>query len=53
MDLFYRLCAGIKPRNPKIGEVKLENVVDNRFIRRLDESGFIERAFAAQGTSFK
>jgi len=28
-------------------------VVDNRIMRRLDESGFIDRAFAAQGASFK
>jgi len=43
----------LKARNPKIGEVKVDDVVDNRIMRRLDESGFIERAFAAQGASFK
>jgi NitT/TauT family transport system substrate-binding protein len=43
----------LKPRNPKIGEVKVEDVVDNRIMRKLDESGFIDRAFAAQGASFK
>jgi len=43
----------LKPRNPKIGEVKVDDVVDNRIMRRLDESGFIERAFAEQGASFK
>ena len=43
----------LKPRNPKIGEVKVEDVVDNRIMRKLDESGFIERTFAAQGASFK
>jgi NitT/TauT family transport system substrate-binding protein len=43
----------LKPRNPKIGEVKVEDVVDNRIIRKLDESDFIERTFAAQGTSLK
>jgi len=43
----------LKPRNPKIGEVKVDDVVDNRIMRRLDESGFIDRAFAAQGASFK
>ena len=53
MDLFYRFCAGIKPRNPKIGEVKLENVVDNRIMRKLDESGFIDHAFATYGVTFK
>jgi NitT/TauT family transport system substrate-binding protein len=43
----------LKPRNPKIGEVKVEDVVDNRIMRKLDESGFIERTFTAQGGSFK
>jgi NitT/TauT family transport system substrate-binding protein len=43
----------LKPRNPKIGEVKVEDVVDNRIMRKLDESGFIERTFTAQGASFK
>jgi hypothetical protein len=38
---------------PKIGEVKVEDVVDNRLMRKLDESGFIERTFTAQGPSFK
>jgi len=43
----------LKLRNPKIGEVKAENVIDNRILRKLDESGFIARAYAAQGASFK
>jgi hypothetical protein len=41
----------LRPRNPKIGDVKVEDVVDNRIMRKLDESGFIDRAFAAQGAS--
>ena len=28
----------LKPRNPKIGEIKVEDVVDNRIMRKLDES---------------
>ena len=43
----------LKPRNPKIGELKVEDVVDNRIMRKLDESGFIDRAYAAQGVSIK
>jgi ABC-type nitrate/sulfonate/bicarbonate transport system substrate-binding protein len=43
----------LKPRNPKIGELKVEDVVDNRIMRKLDESGFIERAYVAQGASIK
>jgi ABC-type nitrate/sulfonate/bicarbonate transport system substrate-binding protein len=43
----------MKIRSPKVGEIKVEDVVDNRIIRKLDESGFIERAYAAQGMSLK
>ncbi|HET7007084.1 MAG TPA: ABC transporter substrate-binding protein [Candidatus Binatia bacterium] len=40
-------------RNPKITEVKIDNVIDNRIIKKLDESGFIDKVYAAQGTSSK
>jgi ABC-type nitrate/sulfonate/bicarbonate transport system substrate-binding protein len=43
----------MKIRSPKVGEIKVEDVVDNRIIRKLDESGFIDRAYAAQGMSLK
>jgi NitT/TauT family transport system substrate-binding protein len=43
----------LKPRNPKLGDIKVENVVDDRIMRKLDESGFIDRAYAAQGISLK
>ena len=33
----------LKSRNPKVGEVKAEDVIDNRLMRKLDESGFIEQ----------
>jgi ABC-type nitrate/sulfonate/bicarbonate transport system substrate-binding protein len=34
-------------QNPRIAEVKVEDLVDNRFIRKLDESGFIDSLYAA------
>ena len=43
----------LKPRNPKIGDLRVEDVVDNRIMRKLEESGFIDRTFAAYGASFK
>jgi ABC-type nitrate/sulfonate/bicarbonate transport system substrate-binding protein len=43
----------MKITSPKVGEVKVEDVLDNRIIRKLDESGFIDRAYAAQGVSLK
>jgi hypothetical protein len=36
-------------RNPKVGEVKAEDLIDNRIMRKLDESGFIDRTYAAHG----
>jgi hypothetical protein len=43
----------LKTRNPKIGEIKTEDVIDARIMRKLDESGFIDRAYTAQGVSLK
>jgi ABC-type nitrate/sulfonate/bicarbonate transport system substrate-binding protein len=43
----------LKMRTPKIGEVKAEEVIDARIMRKLDESGFIDRAYAAQGVTLK
>ena len=42
----------LQKRNPKVGELKVEDVIDGRIIRKLDESGFIEKAFATQGAKF-
>ena len=33
-------------QNPKIAALKVEHLVDNRFVRSLDESGFIDRLYA-------
>jgi ABC-type nitrate/sulfonate/bicarbonate transport system substrate-binding protein len=33
--------------NPRIGEIKLEDIVDRSIMRKLDDSGFIDRAYAA------
>ena len=35
--------------NPRVGEIKLEEIVDRSFVRKLDDSGFIDRVFAAAG----
>ena len=43
----------LKIRTPKIGEIKAEDVIDARIMHKLDDSGFIDRAYAAQGTSLK
>ncbi len=43
----------MKVQNPKIGEVKLDDINDARLVKKLDDSGFIDKAFAAQGISAK
>jgi hypothetical protein len=35
----------LKTQNPRIGEVNVDKLVDNRYIRKLDESGFFERIY--------
>jgi NitT/TauT family transport system substrate-binding protein len=39
----------MKLRSPKVGEIKVEDVIDSRIMRKLDESGFIDRMYAAHG----
>jgi ABC-type nitrate/sulfonate/bicarbonate transport system substrate-binding protein len=43
----------MKIRSPKVGEVKVEDAIDSRIMRKLDENGFIERAYVAQGVTLK
>jgi hypothetical protein len=35
--------------NPKVAGVKVDELIDSRFVRKLDENGFIEKAGAAYG----
>jgi len=39
----------MKAVSPKLAELKIDDVADRSWVRRLDESGFIDRAYAAQG----
>jgi len=39
----------LKPRNPRLENVKVEELIDDRIVRRLDESGFIGRLQATYG----
>ena len=39
----------LKPRNPKLESIKLEELIDDRIARRLEESGFIARLQATYG----
>ena len=35
----------LKTQNPRIGEVNIEDLVDNRYSRKLDERGFFDRIY--------
>ena len=39
----------LKPRNPKLETTKVEELIDDRIVRRLEGSGFIGRLHAAYG----
>jgi len=52
----YATLAGLinvqrlmKLRNPNVGKVKVEELVDDRFIKKLDQSGFIDEMYAKYG----
>ena len=36
----------LKTQNPRIGEVNVDDPVDSRYIRKLDESGFFDRIYS-------
>jgi hypothetical protein len=39
----------MKIRNPKLEKAKVEDLVDDQILRRLDESGFIDRLYVSYG----
>jgi NitT/TauT family transport system substrate-binding protein len=49
MDGLRNIQRLMKLRNPKMGNAKVEDLVDDQILRRLDESGFIDKLFAAYG----
>lgn len=53
LDGMRNLHRLLKPRNPKINDVKVEDIVDNRIMRKLEETGYIDKVFAAYGASWK
>jgi len=36
----------LKTQNPRIADVNIDDLIDSRFIRRLDDSGFIDRLYS-------
>lgn len=49
MDAMRTLQRLLKTQNPKIGDVKVENLVDSSIVKRLDDSGFFEKLYAEYG----
>ncbi len=49
MDGLRNIQRLMKPRNPKMAGIKVEDLVDDQILRRLDNSGFIDKLFAAHG----
>ncbi len=39
----------MKTRNPKLENIKIEDLIDDRIVKRLDESGFINRLYSTYG----
>jgi ABC-type nitrate/sulfonate/bicarbonate transport system substrate-binding protein len=39
----------IRQRNPQAGNIKPQDVMDNRFIKELDDSGFVKALYSGEG----
>jgi ABC-type nitrate/sulfonate/bicarbonate transport system substrate-binding protein len=39
----------MKSQNPRIGDIKVENLVDSSVLKKIDDSGFFERLYAEYG----
>jgi len=46
MRILQRL---LKTQNPKIGDIKVESLVDTSIVKKLDDSGFFEKLYAEYG----
>jgi hypothetical protein len=47
LDALRNVRRLMATQNPKVANVKLEELIDNRIIRKLEETGYIDRAAAA------
>ena len=46
MRILQRL---LKPQNPKIGDIKVENLIDNTIVKKIEDSDFVEKMNAEYG----
>lgn len=49
LDALRNIRRLMAVQNPKVASVKVEDLIDSRLIRKLDESGFIDKTGAAYG----
>jgi hypothetical protein len=39
----------MQARNPKVGQIKVQDLIDDSIMRELDRSGYIDRIYAEYG----
>ena len=39
----------LKTQNPKIGDIKVESLIDSSVVKKLDDSGFFAKLYAEYG----
>ena len=49
MPLVKRDGSRCKQQNPKIGEIKVETLIDSSVIKKIEDSGFFEKMAAEYG----
>jgi ABC-type nitrate/sulfonate/bicarbonate transport system substrate-binding protein len=49
MDGLKILQRLLKGQNPRVGELKMENLIDSSIVRKIDDSGFFEKLYADYG----
>jgi ABC-type nitrate/sulfonate/bicarbonate transport system substrate-binding protein len=49
MDALKILQRLMKAQNPRIGDIKVENLVDSSVLKKIDDSGFFERLYGEYG----
>lgn len=49
MDGLRNIQRLMKQRNPKLGDIKVESLVDDSILRRLEATGYVDQLFASYG----
>ena len=49
MIILLIICWSLTLITVRLGDIHIEDLIDNRFMRKLDESGFSDRLYSASG----